>query len=42
VAWSHSGYTTNLPLADVTDGKAWAWEVNGEALPASTAAQRAS
>ena len=34
VAWSHSGWTTNLPLADVTGGKAWvAWEVGGEALP---------
>ena len=34
VAWSHSGYTTNLPLADVTGGKAWlAWEHEGEPLP---------
>jgi DMSO/TMAO reductase YedYZ molybdopterin-dependent catalytic subunit len=34
MAHSHTGYTTNLPLADVTDGKAWvAWEVDGEALP---------
>ncbi len=34
VAYSHTGYTTNLPLADVTDGKAWvAWEVDGEPLP---------
>jgi DMSO/TMAO reductase YedYZ molybdopterin-dependent catalytic subunit len=34
LAWSHTGYTTNLPLADVTGGKAWvAWEVDGEALP---------
>ena len=34
VAWSHSGYTTNLPLADITGGKAWvACEVGGEALP---------
>ncbi|MEQ3549307.1 molybdopterin-dependent oxidoreductase [Pseudonocardia nematodicida] len=23
VAYSHSGYTTNLPLADVTGGRAW-------------------
>ena len=23
VAHSHSGYTTNLPLADVTGGRAW-------------------
>ena len=34
LAWSHTGYTTNLPLADVTGGRAWvAWEVDGEALP---------
>jgi DMSO/TMAO reductase YedYZ molybdopterin-dependent catalytic subunit len=34
LAWSHTGYTTNLPLADVTGGKAWvAWEVDGEELP---------
>ena len=33
LAVSHTGYTTNLPLADVTDGKAWvAWEVDGEPL----------
>jgi DMSO/TMAO reductase YedYZ molybdopterin-dependent catalytic subunit len=33
VATSHTGYTTNLPLADVTDGKAWVvWEVDGEPL----------
>jgi DMSO/TMAO reductase YedYZ molybdopterin-dependent catalytic subunit len=33
VAWCHTGYTTNLPLADVIDGQAWvAWEVDGEAL----------
>jgi DMSO/TMAO reductase YedYZ molybdopterin-dependent catalytic subunit len=32
---SHTGYTTNLPLADVTGGKAWlVWEVDGEPLPA--------
>src|SRR5579864_9098953 len=25
--WSHTGYTTNLPLADVTAGQAWvAWQ----------------
>jgi len=30
----HTGYTTNLPLADVSDGKAWVvWEVDGEPLP---------
>jgi DMSO/TMAO reductase YedYZ molybdopterin-dependent catalytic subunit len=34
LAWSHSGYTTNLPLADVTERQAWvAWEVDGEPLP---------
>ena len=33
LAWSHTGYTTNLPLADVSDGKAWVvWVVDGEAL----------
>jgi DMSO/TMAO reductase YedYZ molybdopterin-dependent catalytic subunit len=35
LAVSHTGYTTNLPLADVTGGKAWVtWEVDGEPLPA--------
>jgi DMSO/TMAO reductase YedYZ molybdopterin-dependent catalytic subunit len=34
VAYSHTGYTTNLPLDDVTGGKAWiAWEVDGGPLP---------
>jgi DMSO/TMAO reductase YedYZ molybdopterin-dependent catalytic subunit len=34
VATSHTGYTTNLPLADVTGGRAWVvWEVDGEPLP---------
>jgi DMSO/TMAO reductase YedYZ molybdopterin-dependent catalytic subunit len=34
LAFSHTGYTTNLPLADVTDGKAWVtWEVDGGPLP---------
>jgi len=34
LAFSHTGYTTNLPLADVTDGLAWvAWEVDGGPLP---------
>jgi DMSO/TMAO reductase YedYZ molybdopterin-dependent catalytic subunit len=34
VAYSHTGYTTNLPLADVTGGKAWVvWEVDGGPLP---------
>ena len=33
LAFSHTGYTTNLPLADVTDGKAWVvWDVNGGPL----------
>jgi DMSO/TMAO reductase YedYZ molybdopterin-dependent catalytic subunit len=33
VAWSHTGYTTNLPLADVTGGKAWVvWEHEGKPL----------
>ena len=31
VAFSHTGYTTNLPLADVTGGKAWvAWDADGK------------
>jgi DMSO/TMAO reductase YedYZ molybdopterin-dependent catalytic subunit len=34
LASSHTGYTTNLPLADVTGGRAWvAWEVDGGPLP---------
>ncbi len=32
VAYSHTGYTTNLPLADLTGGRAWiAWEYEGRA-----------
>jgi DMSO/TMAO reductase YedYZ molybdopterin-dependent catalytic subunit len=32
-AWSDGGYTTNLALADVTNGKAWvAYEYGGEPL----------
>ena len=32
VAFSHTGYTTNLPLADVTGGKAWVvWDADGQA-----------
>jgi DMSO/TMAO reductase YedYZ molybdopterin-dependent catalytic subunit len=32
---SSTGYTTNLPLADLTGGKAWVvWEVDGKPLPA--------
>jgi DMSO/TMAO reductase YedYZ molybdopterin-dependent catalytic subunit len=35
LAFSHTGYTTNLPLADVTGGQAWvAWEVDGRPLDA--------
>ena len=31
--WCDGGYTTNLPLADLTDGKAWiAYEYDGEPL----------
>src|SRR5919197_4092093 len=34
LARSHTGYTTNLPLADVTGGRAWVeWEVDGGPLP---------
>jgi DMSO/TMAO reductase YedYZ molybdopterin-dependent catalytic subunit len=34
MAHSSTGYTTNLPLDDLTGGKAWiAWEVDGEPLP---------
>ncbi len=34
VAFAHTGYTTNLPLADLRDGKAWVtWEVDGQPLP---------
>ena len=34
MAFCPTGYTTNLPLADVVDGKAWvAWEVDGAPLP---------
>jgi DMSO/TMAO reductase YedYZ molybdopterin-dependent catalytic subunit len=33
VAYSHTGYTTNLPLADVTGGRAWiAFEYDGAPL----------
>jgi DMSO/TMAO reductase YedYZ molybdopterin-dependent catalytic subunit len=35
MAHSTTGYTTNLPLADVTGGRAWVvWEVDGKPLPA--------
>ena len=34
LAWSHTGYTTNLPLADVTGGRAWVvWDHDGRPLP---------
>ena len=33
LATSHTGYTTNLPLADVTGGKAWVvWDFEGRPL----------
>ena len=33
VVFCHTAYTTNLPLADLTDGKAWvAWEADGRPL----------
>jgi DMSO/TMAO reductase YedYZ molybdopterin-dependent catalytic subunit len=33
VAWCDGGYTTNVPLADLMDGKAWvAYEFGGEPL----------
>ena len=32
-AWSDGGYTTNVPLADLTDGRAWiAYAFGGEPL----------
>jgi len=35
LAFSHTGYTTNLPLADVTGGKAWVvWDYEGHPLTA--------
>jgi DMSO/TMAO reductase YedYZ molybdopterin-dependent catalytic subunit len=34
LAYSHTGYTTNFPLPDVTGGLAWVvWEVDGQPLP---------
>jgi DMSO/TMAO reductase YedYZ molybdopterin-dependent catalytic subunit len=33
LAFSHTGYTTNLPLPDVTGGRAWVvWNVDGQPL----------
>ena len=38
MAHSTTGYTTNLPLGDVTGGRAWVvWEYDGRPLPSSTA-----
>ncbi|HJP78341.1 MAG TPA: sulfite oxidase-like oxidoreductase [Pseudonocardiaceae bacterium] len=35
MAFSDGGYTTNLPLADITGGKAWVvYEYDGQPLPA--------
>jgi DMSO/TMAO reductase YedYZ molybdopterin-dependent catalytic subunit len=35
MATSHTGYTTNLPLDDLTGGKAWVvWEADDKPLPA--------
>jgi len=35
VAFCYGGYTTNLPLDDLRDGKAWVvWEHEGQPLPA--------
>ena len=34
VATSSTGYTTNLPLADLSEGKAWiVWDFDGAPLP---------
>jgi DMSO/TMAO reductase YedYZ molybdopterin-dependent catalytic subunit len=34
LALGHTGYTTNLPMGDVTDGKAWVvWDYEGRPLP---------
>ena len=34
MAYSYGGYTTNLPIEDLTDGKAWiVTEHEGEPLP---------
>jgi DMSO/TMAO reductase YedYZ molybdopterin-dependent catalytic subunit len=35
VVTTHTGYTTNLPLADLTGGRAWVvWDADGEPLTA--------
>jgi DMSO/TMAO reductase YedYZ molybdopterin-dependent catalytic subunit len=42
LAFCDGGYTTNLPVEDVTEGKAWiAYGYDGEPLGPSTAARRA-
>ena len=34
LAYSHTGYTTNVPVPDVTRGHTWVvWEVDGQLLP---------
>jgi DMSO/TMAO reductase YedYZ molybdopterin-dependent catalytic subunit len=34
LALCHTGYTTNLPLSDLTGGRAWVvWDVDGRPLP---------
>ena len=41
MATSTTGYTTNLPLADITGGKAWiVWEHEGRPLPPPTPIER--
>jgi hypothetical protein len=41
LAGSYGGYSSNLPLEDLTDGKAWiAYRYDGEELSRSTAARR--
>jgi DMSO/TMAO reductase YedYZ molybdopterin-dependent catalytic subunit len=35
LAFTHTGYTTNLPLEDIRGGQAWVvWDVDGRPLPA--------
>jgi DMSO/TMAO reductase YedYZ molybdopterin-dependent catalytic subunit len=42
MATSSTGYTTNLPLADVTSGKAWVvWTHEGQPLPRTCISGRA-
>ena len=41
IAWCDGGYTTNLPLEDLTDGKAWvAYDSRASRSSPSTAARR--